>query len=71
MAAWNAVTMGGEISINLARVKEISPPARPFGADRGDFFARGTKHLGSTAPVHLGFTPFADFAAEGVRVASV
>ena len=27
--------------------------------------------LGFAAPVDLGFAPFADFAAEGVRVASV
>ena len=32
---------GGAININPARVKEIPPPALPFGADRGDFFARG------------------------------
>ena len=38
-AAWCVVTKGGAISINPDRVKEILPPARPFGAGRGDFFA--------------------------------
>ena len=35
----------------------------PLALAGGDFFARGTIHLGSAAPVHLGFAPFADFAA--------
>ena len=80
------LTRGGAISTNRARVKEIPPCQRvPLALAGGDFFARGTIHLGSAAPVHLGFAPFADFAApihlgfasfadfaaEGVRVASV
>ena len=58
------VTRGGTISLNPARVQEMPPlPARPFGAVKGGFSARGTMYLGSAATVHLGFAPFAEFDA--------
>ena len=63
---------GGTISTNPVRVKETPPPACFFTAlAGGDSLPVAPIYFPFAAAVHLGFASFADFTAEGVRVALV
>ena len=60
------------LGFNPARSKEILLPACFFATlAGGGSFLMAPMHLGFTPPVRVGFTPRADIAVEGVRVASV
>ena len=63
------------LGFNPTRVKETPPPACPFRAGRGGISLPVAPipiaRVYPLVPTALGFNSYADFSAEGVRVASV